>query len=87
MEEHPEKMDEYMEQFVDLQLMIHQQRVPAIKTLRHKLADQINSLKDIDATARYELSARLQSMPNITNCAMVTLIQAISSLTKKENCG
>ena len=63
MEEHPEKMDEYMEQFVDLQLMIHQQRVPAIKTLRHKLADQINSLKDIDATARYELSARLQSMP------------------------
>lgn len=52
-----------MEQFVDLQLMIHQQRVPAIKTLRHKLADQINSLKDIDATARYELSARLRCMP------------------------
>ena len=63
MEEHPEKIDEYMEQFVDLQLTIHQQRVPAIKTLRHKLADQIKSLKDIDATARYELSARLQSMP------------------------
>ena len=46
-----------------MKVLIHQQRVPAIKTLRHKLADQINSLKDIDATARYELYARVQSMP------------------------
>lgn len=66
MAENPDKMDEYMELFVDLQLSIHNQKVPAIKTLRHKLADQINSLKDLDATARYELSARLQSMPKHT---------------------
>ena len=63
MEEHPEKLNEYMEQFVDLQLQIHRQRVPAVKTLRHKLGDQINSLTQLDATARYELSARLESMP------------------------
>lgn len=61
--EHPDKMQEYMEMFVDLQLEVHKQRVPTIKTLRHKLMDQINSLKEVDATTRYELATRLQSMP------------------------
>lgn len=63
MEEEPEKLETYMEMFVDLQLTVHSKRVPTIKTLRHKLMDQINSLKDIDATARYELATRLESMP------------------------
>ena len=31
--------------------------------LKDKLARQINSLKDLDATARYELLTRLESMP------------------------
>ena len=66
MQQHPEKMEEYMELFVDLQLQVHKQRVPSIKTLRHKLMDQINSLKEIDATARYELASRLQGMPRHT---------------------
>lgn len=63
MEEEPEKLETYMEMFVDLQLIVHSKKVPTIKTLRHKLMDQINSLKDIDATARYELATRLESMP------------------------
>ena len=63
MEEEPEKLETYMEMFVDLQLTVHSKKVPTIKTLRHKLMDQINSLKDIDATARYELTTRLESMP------------------------
>ena len=63
MDKEPEKLGEYMEKFVDLQLSVHSQNVPTIKRLRHKLMDQINSLKDIDATARYELATRLQSMP------------------------
>ena len=66
MQQHPEKMEEYMELFVDLQLQVHKQCVPSIKTLRHKLMDQINSLKEIDATARYELASRLQGMPRHT---------------------
>lgn len=63
MQEHPDKLEEYMELFVDLQLEVHKQRVPTIKTLRHKLMDQINSLREVDATTRYELATRLQSMP------------------------
>ena len=66
MTKNPNKLEEYMETFVDLQLTVHQQRVPTIKTLRHKLMDQINSLKEIDATARYELASRLQGMPRHT---------------------
>ena len=63
MTKNPNKLEEYMETFVDLQLTVHQQRVPTIKTLRHKLMDQINSVKELDATARYELATRLQGMP------------------------
>ena len=66
MDAEPEKLETYMEMFVDLQLEVHSQKVPTIKRLRHKLMDQINSLKDLDATARYELATRLQSMPKHT---------------------
>ena len=66
MQEEPEKAEIYMDMFVDLQLSIHGQKVAAIKRLRHKLMDQINSLKNLDATARYELAARLESMPRHT---------------------
>ncbi len=66
MQEEPEKLETYMEMFVDLQLDVHKQKVATIKRLRHKLMDQINSLKDLDATARYELATRLESMPKHT---------------------
>lgn len=66
MQEEPEKAEIYMDMFVDLQLSIHGQKVAAMKRLRHKLMDQINSLKNLDATARYELATRLESMPKHT---------------------
>ena len=52
-----------MEDFVDLQLQMHSKRAPRLNKLKDKLARQINSLKDLDATARYELLTRLESMP------------------------
>ena len=66
MQEEPEKAEIYMDMFVDLQLSIQGQKVAAMKRLRHKLMDQINSLKNLDATARYELATRLESMPKHT---------------------
>ena len=66
MQEEPEKAEIYMDMFVDMQLSIHGQKVAAMKRLRHKLTDQINSLKNLDATARYELATRLESMPKHT---------------------
>ena len=63
MEEHPENLEQYMEQFVDLQLEMFSKKAPKLKKLKDKLARQINSLKEVDATTRYELLTRLESMP------------------------
>lgn len=56
-------IEKYMEDFVDLQLQVHSKKAPLLNKLKDKLARQINSLKELDATARYELLTRLESMP------------------------
>lgn len=63
MNAHPEKLEYYMEQFVDLQLEIHSKQSGLLYKMKGKLTSQINSLKIIDATTRYELLARLEGMP------------------------
>lgn len=67
MKEHPENMETYMEQFVDLQLTMHSKKAPKLTLQKDKFARKINSLKDtLDATTRYELCTRLDTMPNHT---------------------
>ena len=63
MEDHPENMETYMAQFVDLQLAMHSKKALRFKKLKDKLARRINELKELDATTRYELMTRLESMP------------------------
>lgn len=63
MEENPDKLEVYMEDFVDLQLTMHSKKSPLLNKLKDKLSRQINSLKELDATTRYELLVRLESMP------------------------
>lgn len=58
-----QNINKYMEDFVDLQLTIHSKKAPLLNKLKDKLSRQINSLKELDATARYELLTRLESMP------------------------
>ena len=41
MKEHPEKMDEYMNLFVDLQLSVHAQRAPLLNKLKDKMNRKI----------------------------------------------
>lgn len=62
MAEHPEKFDEYLNQFVDLQLFMHTQTCPLLTKLRDKMHRKI-SQTDLSATIRYELHTRLESMP------------------------
>ena len=62
MEENPEKQDEYLSLFVDIQLEIHSKTAPRL----HKLKDKMNrkiSASRLDATTRYDLHTRLESMP------------------------
>lgn len=63
MAEEPEKLSAYMEQFVDVQSMIHRSSCRQMGRLKDKLNAQISSLRDdLDATTRYELHVRLENM-------------------------
>ncbi|MEG2668301.1 MAG: aminoglycoside phosphotransferase family protein [Lachnospiraceae bacterium] len=66
MNERTQQVGEYMEQFVELQLLIHEKKAPLLTKLKDKLVRQINSLKEVDATTRYELLTRLDGMPKHT---------------------
>lgn len=56
-------IEKYMEDFVDLQINVHSKTSPLLNKLKDKLSREINGLKEIDATTRYELLTRLESMP------------------------
>ncbi|MCI6060743.1 MAG: aminoglycoside phosphotransferase family protein [Dorea sp.] len=58
-----DNLEKYMSDFVDLQLKVHEKKAPMLMKLKDKLAKQINQLKALDATQRYELLTRLESMP------------------------
>jgi tRNA A-37 threonylcarbamoyl transferase component Bud32 len=62
MEEHPDKEDEYLEKFVDVQLSIHEQRAPLLNKLKDKMNRKISET-ELDATTRYDLHTRLEGMP------------------------
>lgn len=65
MKDHPEKTDEYLEKFVDIQLEVHSKTVPLLNKLKDKMNRKISST-GLDATIRYELHTRLESMPKHT---------------------
>ena len=62
MAENPDKFDEYLEHFVDIQMSIHEMKAPLLTKLKDKMNRKI-SQADIDATTRYELHTRLEGMP------------------------
>ena len=63
MDEEPEKHDRHLEFFVDLHLEVHRQQCPLLNKLKDKMHRQI-SMTDLDATTRYDLHTRLESMPS-----------------------
>lgn len=62
MAENPGKKDEYLERFVEIQLEMHSKTAPRLNKLKDKMKRKISETK-LDATTRYELDARLGSMP------------------------
>lgn len=64
MDENPDKMDTYLNQFIDLQCEIHSQNIPLLSKWKDKMARQIKSLDMIDEIKKYELLTKLDSMPN-----------------------
>lgn len=62
MEENPEKKDEYLSLFVDLQLQMHAKTCDGLTKLKDKMNKKI-SQTDLSATVRYDLHTRLEAMP------------------------
>ena len=62
MQENPEKKDEYLNLFVDLQLEMHSKTCPLLNKLKDKMNRKICQT-DLSATVRYDLHTRLESMP------------------------
>ena len=62
MDENPSQADKYLSMFVDLQLSMHEKRVPLLNKLKDKMMRKISET-DFSATVRYELNVRLESMP------------------------
>lgn len=62
MDENPDRMDEYLELFVDLQMSIHEKRSPLLNKLHDKMRRKISET-GLNATIRYELDMRLAGMP------------------------
>ena len=62
MEAEPQRFGEYLEQFVDLQIEIHGYTSPLLNRQRDKFTRMIESLDQLNATTRYNLSERLDGM-------------------------
>ncbi len=62
MKKDPDKKDEYLNMFVELQLKMHSMACPMLNKLKDKMSRKI-SQTDLSATVRYDLHTRLESMP------------------------
>lgn len=65
MVQNPEKENEYLERFVDLQLEIHSKKCPHLNKIKDKMHAKI-SASDYEATVRYDLHNRLEGMKKHT---------------------
>lgn len=62
MDENPDQLEAFMEQLVDLQLEMHTKKAPLLNKLKDKMTRKISEA-DLDASTRYELHTRIDSMP------------------------
>lgn len=63
--ETPDKIDEYLEIFVEIQLDMHNKKSPLLTKLKDKISGKI-SQSGLDATTKYELHQRLEGMSKHT---------------------
>lgn len=66
MEQHPEKFDEYLRKFVEIQLTILSKQVPLLNRLKEKYKRRINTSANINDNIKYELLQRLEGMKDHT---------------------
>ena len=64
MKEYPEKEEEYLEFFVNVQMEVLSKRVPLLNRTKDKYRRKITDATNIDDTTKYELLQRLEGMKN-----------------------
>ena len=64
MNEHPEKMDEYIDVFVNIQLEILGKQVPLLGRIKDKFRRKLEEATNINDEIRYELLQRLEGQKN-----------------------
>lgn len=62
MDEHPEKMDEYIELLVDVQLKVLSKTAPMLNKLKDKMERKIAET-DLSSAIKFDLNTRLAGMP------------------------
>ena len=62
MKKNPEKMDEYLNLFVDIQMEILSKRVPLINRMKEKYKSRIESSNLFEDNVKYDLLQRLEGM-------------------------
>lgn len=83
MDKNPDKMDEYLNLFVDLQMQVHAKRVPHLNRLKEKMQRKI-SQTTLDATTRYELHTRLESLPEHDKVCHGDFVPSNVIITKRD---
>ncbi len=66
MEEHPEKEDEYLNKFIDVQLEVLSNKVPLLNRMKEKYRRKINET-EINENTKYDLLQRLEGMKSELN--------------------
>ncbi len=64
MDKHPEKEDEYLELFVNIQLEVLSYEAPLLNRIKDKFKTKLTEATNIDENTRYELLQRLEGMKN-----------------------
>ena len=66
MKDHPEKQEEYLNRFIDIQLNILSHQVPLLNTIKDKFKRKLNNTEVINYNTKYELLQRLNGMKTHT---------------------
>ena len=66
MNEHPERLDEYLELFINIQLDVLSRKVPLLNRIKDKFRRKLTEATNINDNVRYELLQRLEGMKNHT---------------------
>lgn len=62
MQENPDKIDVYLERFVNLHMEVHKMKAPLLNKLKDKMYRKIKET-NLDSATCYELHSRLEGMP------------------------